>query len=93
MFEKVFAYSKKHAVELWKKKSVFYYPERSTCLFVVWPAIEHEQGTYSGHSVYCIKVVTDLETSIDFSGDQKHRLEASDLLMVLDRDFIKYSQA
>tara|TARA_R110000850_G_scaffold72024_12_gene158737 strand:- start:496 stop:672 length:177 start_codon:yes stop_codon:yes gene_type:complete len=34
-----------------------------------------------------------LETSIDFSGDQKHRLEASDLLMVLDRDFIKYSQA
>ena len=51
MFEKVFAYSKKHAVELWKKKSVFYYPERSTCLFVVWPAIEHEQGTYSGHSV------------------------------------------
>jgi len=33
-----------------------------------------------------------LETSVDFTCDQNHRLKASDLLMGLDKDFIKYSQ-
>ena len=31
-----------------------------------------------------------LETSIDYAGDQKRRLEASDLLMKMDKEFVKY---